>query len=212
MRCRLAVPVLRGCAVATAVTADLERAAALAWSGEVRAESRGAAGADPKPVRAAAMTAMAAIVIAVRAGALRSQCEFARRQRSGRAACVEPCAGTGASSASCTAAASSPQKSDAANDGAPDPESASAVCFVVGCGVIGTVSCSVPSQVLAWPRGPGAVDAAGRSSPLIRPPFAPDSRSGPPIGTNSSSDSSHWRGRKWTTLLEWLEPFLPSGC
>jgi hypothetical protein len=129
-------------------------------------------------------------------------------------------AGAGASSASWTNAASSPQKSDAAQAVVGDSES-----LFGGACRIGTVCSSGPSQLAAWPwpsepldEAPeaglspfcsaSAVGGSGRDSDGS----ARDSVVRPPIGTSSSSDSSHWRGRRGTTLLAPVVPVLPSRC
>jgi hypothetical protein len=158
-----------------ALAADVERAGALAWTDE--AGERRAPGADPRALIAMAVIAAVAMAIAASAGT-----RGKRRAAGGRAASIgdTPLArggGVGASTASWTCAASSPQKSDAAQYVA---ESEASACAGVG----GSLFSLVPEL------GSGLV---------------------PPMGMSSSSDSSHWRGRRRTTLLEGLEPFLPSG-
>jgi hypothetical protein len=96
-----------------ALAPDVGRAGAVAWSDEV--VERRAAGAEPRALIATAViAAAAAMAIAVSAGTRGN-----RRVAGGRATslCETPlgrAGGAGASTASWTCAASSPQKSDAA--------------------------------------------------------------------------------------------------
>jgi hypothetical protein len=196
--------------VAAAAASAVEGMVVSARSDEIDAERPGVAGAEPKPLMADATSAAAAMASAAE---LTDRRGLWKRRGGDPAGSPAGDGETGTSSASWTDAASSPQKSAAAQDSVPG--------LAAGSGVIGTVSSPAPSQVLACPVPSAAVSSSARwadafpsrglvSSGGEDAAALSDSDVAPPIGTSSSSASSHWRGRRWTTLLARVEPVLPS--